>query len=87
MELESIEKRLQDGEDRMNSLESDLQENTRLTESVKSDTAELIEAFKSIKGAFKVLEMLASLAKPLSYILMFCTAVAGFWYAIKGGTK
>lgn len=84
---EKIESRMQAGDERMNQLDGDIKENTRITAEIKQDTAELIEAFQSVKGAFRVLEMIAGLARPLSYIVMLGTAVAGFWYAIKGGGK
>lgn len=84
---EEVENRLKDGESRMNKLNDDIAENTRITSEIKRDTADLITAFESVKGAFRVLELVGSLARPLSYITMFIGAVAGLWYTIKGGAK
>lgn len=84
---EEVENRLKDGESRMNKLDDDIAENTRITSEIKRDIADLITAFESVKGAFRVLELVGSLAKPLSYITMFLGAIAGLWYTIKGGGK
>lgn len=52
---------------------------------VKADTAELVELLHSVKGAFKVLDLIGRLAKPLGAIIMLGVALAGFMSAIKGG--
>ena len=45
-----------------------LKENTDATNAIKADTAELLEAFRSFKGAMKVLEWIGRAAKPIGYI-------------------
>lgn len=67
------------------SLRLDVDANTLLTKSVKTDTSELVETFKSIQGAMRVLDMLGKLAKPLAYIFMLCSALWGVFAAVKGG--
>jgi uncharacterized protein YigA (DUF484 family) len=62
-----------------------LKENTDATNAIKADTAELLEAFHSLKGAMKVLEWIGKAAKPLGYIVGVCASVAAFWTAIKSG--
>lgn len=62
-----------------------LKENTDATNAIKADTAELLEAFRSFKGAMKVLEWIGKAAKPLGYIVGACASVAAFWAAIKSG--
>ena len=60
-----------------------LKENTDAANAIKADTAELLEAFRSFKGAMKVLEWIGKAAKPLGYIAGFCASVAAFWTAMK----
>ena len=62
-----------------------LKENTDATNSIKADTAELLEAFRSFKGAMKVLEWIGKAAKPLGYITTFVGAIVGIWTAMKSG--
>ena len=64
-----------------------LKENTDDTKAIKADTAELLEAFRSFKGAMKVLEMIGKLAKPLGYIAALIAAVVGIWTAMKSGVS
>ena len=82
---EDVEKQLEEGKSRMSAIEKELEKNTALTKKVHENTADLIATFESVKGAFRTLEMLGSLAKPLTYITMFVGAIAGLWYTIKGG--
>jgi hypothetical protein len=62
-----------------------LKENTDATNAIKADTAELLEAFRSFKGAMKVLEWIGKAAKPLGYIATFVGAIVGIWAALKSG--
>ena len=62
-----------------------LKENTDATNSIKADTAELLEAFRSFKGAMKVLEWVGKAAKPIGYIAGFCASMYAFWTAVKSG--
>lgn len=62
-----------------------LKENTDDTKAIKADTAELLEAFRSFKGAMKVLEWVGKAAKPIGYIAGFCASIAAFWTAMKSG--
>jgi hypothetical protein len=62
-------------------------ENTAATKQLQSDTSELVDLMKSLKGAFKVIDMLGKLAKPLGYIFLVVTAAIGFWTALKGVIK
>lgn len=76
--------RLNDGDVRMGNLEDAVKKNTALTQTIKSDTGEIVEFAQSVKGAFNVADMIGKLAKPLTYIIMFGTAIAGAWAAFKG---
>ena len=62
-----------------------LKENTDDTNAIKADTAELLEAFRSFKGAMKVLEWIGKAAKPLGYVVGLGASVAAFWTAMKSG--
>ena len=94
-----VARALDQGDRRMNSLADEitvvkleqaetrrlLKENTDDTKAIKADTAELLEAFRSFKGAMKVLEWIGKAAKPLGYIIGVCASVTAFWTAIKSG--
>ena len=94
-----VARALDKGDRRMNSLADEitvvkleqaeyrrlLKENTDDTKAIKADTAELLEAFRSFKGAMKVLEWIGKAAKPLGYIVGACASVAAFWAAMKSG--
>lgn len=62
-----------------------LKENTDATNAIKADTAELLEAFRSFKGAMKVLEWIGKAAKPVGYIVGVCASITAFWTAMKSG--
>ena len=94
-----VARALDQGDRRMNSLADEitavkleqanfqrlLKENTDDTKAIKADTAELLEAFRSFKGAMKVLEWIGKAAKPIGYIAGLCASVTAFWTAIKSG--
>ena len=94
-----VAEELAQGDKRMNSLTDEitavkleqsefrrlLKENTDATNAIKADTAELLEAFRSFKGAMKVLEWIGKAAKPIGYIAGLCASVAAFWAAMKSG--
>ena len=94
-----VARALDEGDRRMNSLADEitavkleqaefrhlLKENTDDTKAIKADTAELLEAFRSFKGAMKVLEWIGKAAKPLGYIATFVGAIVGIWAALKSG--
>ena len=62
-----------------------LKENTDDTKAIKADTAELLEAFRSFKGAMKVLEWIGKAAKPIGYVVGLGASIAAFWTAMKSG--
>lgn len=58
------------------------------SESVKAlndSIAGLLDFFNSVKGAFKVLDWLGKLARPLGYIAAFAAACASLWYSVRHG--
>ena len=94
-----VARALDKGDRRMNSLADEitvvkleqaesrrlLKENTDATNAIKADTAELLEAFRSFKGAMKVLEWIGKAAKPIGYIAGFCASMYAFWTSVKSG--
>ena len=80
--------RLDDGDKRMDGLDAAIKENTAITASIKADTDEIVAFFESAKGAFHVLNLIGSFAKPLYYIAMLASAVGGVFVIFKsGGSK
>ena len=96
---QDVARALDQGDKRMNNLADEitavkleqaefrhlLKENTEATNAIKADTAELLEAFRSFKGAMKVLEWIGKAAKPLGYIVGVCASITAFWTAMKSG--
>lgn len=82
---DKVDRRLKDGDERMQALATDLAENTKATAAIKADTAELVDLLHSVKGAFRVLDILASLARPLGFLAAAGASFWGLWTAIKGG--
>ena len=94
-----VARALDKGDRRMNSLADEitavkleqaefrrlLKENTDDTKAIKADTAELLEAFRSFKGAMKVLEWIGKAAKPIGHIAGFCASMYAFWTSVKSG--
>jgi hypothetical protein len=64
---------------------SKLDENTQTTNEIKRDTANMLDMFRSWEGAFKTLEMIGKLFKPLGYIAIAVSAVAATWASLRGG--
>lgn len=90
--LQEVESQLRKGSDRMTAIERDLINATQELHSVREqlngtrqDLSEMLEFFGAMKGAFKVLNWLGKLAKPIAYITMLVTAVVGAWTALKTG--
>lgn len=84
---EQLEAQLKAGTERMDAIEVNLKENTEATTRIEANTAEMLTFFNSVQGAFRVLDMLGKLAKPLAYITMFVGSVVALWLAFKNGGK
>ena len=82
--VQDIRRQLRNGDARMGRIETELQANTAATEAIRVSTAELVEVFRAMQGAFKVLNWLGRLARPMSYIVALAAAGVGLWSAIKG---
>lgn len=60
-----------------------LAENTTMTKNIAENTKDLVEFFTAFQGAFKALDYLGKLAKPLGYIVAVGTAISGLWATFK----
>lgn len=85
--LQQVNKRFNQGSERMASIERDLKAVTQQLQERNQQLAELLEFFTAMKGAFKVLNWVGKVAKPLAAIVMLGGACVGFWTAIKGGAS
>lgn len=77
--------RMDIGDERMDRIELELAANTVATKEVASNTAELVGILNALKGAFKVIEFIGKLAKPLGYIVALGVAMSAVWTAAKHG--
>jgi hypothetical protein len=89
--VSTIASRFDEGAERMGRIEGDmaavrteLAENTRATRDVAASTAELVEFFEAMRGAFRVLSWLGMLAKPLGAIAALVAALVAVASAMKG---
>lgn len=80
-----VDRRLNDGAETMRGLRADIAANTAVTQSVQTNTQDLVTLMESFKGAFRVLEMLGKLAKPLGYIVALVGGVLALLAVVKGG--
>ncbi len=83
--LEQGRKQMQVTDQRLAALENEMVANTESTKQVESNTSEIVEIMNDWKGAMKVIGYVGRAAKPMSYIVGFCTAVYAFWTTLKGG--
>lgn len=71
--------------ERLGKLEVSMAENTRITNEVKTSVSDLVDVLAALKGAFKVLETLGKVAKPIGYVAASVAAVWGAFIAVKSG--
>jgi len=82
-----MNERFDKGSERMAAIERDLKAVAQELHELKQQLAEMLEFFAAMKGAFKVLNWVGKVAKPLAAIVMLGGACVGFWTAIKGVTS
>ena len=66
-------KKLQDG----------LDANTIMTQKIEKNTSDVVEFFTAMTGAFKVFNVIGSLAKPLAWIIAAIGSLAVSWSHVK----
>lgn len=59
-------------------------ENTAMTQAVSAGTAELIDFFGAMKGAFKVMGWIGALAKPMGVVIGLFGGAVLAWTSFKG---
>jgi len=52
-------------------------------DSIHNDTKDMVDAFKNVQGAFKVLGWIASAAKPIIAIVAMVTAITTYFQIVK----
>lgn len=65
-------------------VEANRQTAEKAVQSVIDSNAAMLDFFNSVKGAFKVFDMLGKLAKPLGYIMAAVAAAVSLWYTVRG---
>lgn len=83
--VHDIRQRLRDGAVRMARIEAELGVVTASTDAIKADTSELVDFFKAMQGAFKVLNWMGNVARPVAAIAALAAALWGLMAAVKGG--
>ena len=78
-----LEDRVESVENTLLQLKKDLESNTATTKRIESNTEDLVAAFEALKGAFKVLEFIGKVGKPLLYISGATTGLIALWTLIK----
>lgn len=53
-------------------------------DAIEKNTKDLIEAFSALKGALKVLDWIASLAKPIGIITVVVGVITVGWHSLTG---
>jgi hypothetical protein len=78
-----LENRVGAVEDTLLQMKADLEANTATTKRIESNTEDLVIAFEALKGAFKVLEMIGKVGRPILIIAGIPAAVAAIWALTK----
>ena len=79
---DSIFARLEEGDARMTRIEQDLADNTKATRATAESTSELVDLLQAFKGAFKVIDWVGKLARPVGFIV---SAGLAIWASLKTG--
>lgn len=84
-DIDHITARIDRGDSRFQALDGELRATNALAQKMCDDTAEMLEFFRAMKGAFKVLNLVGRLAKPMAAIVALGAALVGLWTAVKTG--
>ena len=80
-----VNERFDKGSERMAAIERDLKAVTQQLHERNQQLADLLEFFSAMRGAFKVLNWLGKLARPMAAIVALGVALAAAWNAARGG--
>lgn len=84
--LQNAQERLSNSEQQMEDLRKRVQENTEITSTLLAQTQEMVAFYSAMKGAFKVLNVIGAVAKPISAIFAMGAAILAIWTSVKGGS-
>jgi len=80
---DSVYDQLDDHERRLHTMEGERVALVAQSQRIESNTKELLETFNALKGAWKVLNFIGKLAKPITFL----GSLVGLWYALKTGVS
>lgn len=80
-----VNERFDKGSERMAAIERDLKAVTQQLHERNQQLADLLEFFSAMRGAFKVLNWLGKLARPMAAIVALGVTLAAAWNAARGG--
>ena len=78
----AIAKRLVEGDARMDSIEFNVAATRQQQQDMHSQMADVLEFFQAMKGAFKVLNWIGTLARPVAAIVGLGVALSGVWNSL-----
>ena len=82
MKIDGVVKRVDEQAEQIDSIRGELFENSKMTKKVKDDTSHIVEFTNNAAGFMKVCDQIAKIAKPLTALLLFGTAIAAGWESI-----
>ena len=88
LQSDAIAQRFDKGVKRMEAIEAEVhsaREELRQLGQLREDMTEMLDFFKAMQGAFKVLNWVGALAKPLAGLVALGVALAAAWAAARGG--
>lgn len=83
--MAAIERNLQQATQELHATRQELQQLRCMLDEVLDEMLQLLEFFRSMKGAFRVLRWIGKLAAPITAIIGLGIAVAAAWTAARGG--
>lgn len=81
---QQVNERFDKGSERMSAIERELGKTRQELSELKQQLAELLEFFGAMKGAFKVLNWMGKLARPMAAIVALGLALAAAWNTARG---
>lgn len=83
----AIAKRLVEGDERMDNIEASIDAARKEQHEIRLQMTDMLEFFQAMRGAFKVLNWIGALARPVAAIVGLGVALTGAWTAVRGGGR
>jgi len=80
-------RRMDSMDKRQEEVQMKLEENTEATTRIEASTREVVQLLESMKGAARILELIAKVFKPIGVLIGVGVSVWGMVSMIKGGGK